>query len=1029
MIEIKSPRILRIILFLIIFLSFSFSAYAKYSGGMGEPDDPYQIASAEDLMLLGESPEDYDKHFILTADIDMDPNLPGRKVFDRAVIAPDTNDVESGFQGTPFTGVFDGNSHTISNLTIEGNEELGLFGQLDSEATIFNLGLEAVHVHGTGTVIGGLVGSNFGAIAGCYVKGSVMGTEFVGGLSGANLVDGTIARCFAACTVQTEGTGGGFVGLNAGYQAPVSAPLGLRTRHVAIISDCYTILVGDSHVSGLLVGQNGKQMGMMEPYYPSVIANCYASFEGSGKIETSGMVGLNYCVYGWPGGVINCFWDAETTGVADIAEGGTPKTTAQMQITDTFLCWGGFGDEPIWTIDQGKDYPRLYWENKSGEVIKPIFLSDFLSGTGSKDDPYLVYTAEELNLVGLGLRDWDRHFMLMADIDLSEYVYSAAMIARDFYDTPSGTYYDSAFTGVFDGNGYTISNLTIVGVDYVGLFRKLGDGAEIKNMGIVDANIMGDSPVGSFVGYNNGGNIFNSFSTGTVSGERDVGGLVGHNMSGSITACHNTGIVSGTRKGVGDIGGLVGENSYEGNIISSYSTGDVSGDQTVGGLVGYNRSGSITGSYNTGSVSGNRHVGGLAGANPWGNITNCSNTGSVSGNFDVGGLVGDNSESISTSFNIGSVSGERNIGGLVGLSRGKSSITISYNTGMVSGDRAVGGLVGRNSGSINSSFSTGKVIGEEEVGGLVGDNADYWEFFKIINDSFWDIENSGQETSDGGIGKTTAEMQDVRTYLDAGWDFVNEAINGTCDYWKMSPGEYPQLSYPVMPEGLGSAEQPYLIRDARDLGTVWSEPTAHYRLEDSIDLSGINWSMAVIPWFGGIFDGNNHIISNLHIQGDKHLGLFGQVQFGAKISNLGVDAFDVNGTGDYVGGLAGDNNGSITACYSSGTAFGDSSVGGLVGYNGGTVTVSYSTGIVTGDRSVGGLVGGSERSNITSSYSIADVSGEWGVGGLVGATYKATITTSYSVGAVTGDEKVGGLVGADNWNNANVTASACLSVR
>ena len=108
--------------------SLSLSAQAKYSGGRGVPDDPYQIATVEDLMLLGDSPEDYDKHFILTADIDLDPNLPGRKVFDRAVIAPDTNDVEGRFQGMSFTGGFDGNGHTISHLTITGVGYLGLFG-------------------------------------------------------------------------------------------------------------------------------------------------------------------------------------------------------------------------------------------------------------------------------------------------------------------------------------------------------------------------------------------------------------------------------------------------------------------------------------------------------------------------------------------------------------------------------------------------------------------------------------------------------------------------------------------------------------------------------------------------------------------------------------------------------------------------------------------------------------------------------------------------------------------------------------
>ncbi len=82
------------------------AAPAQYSGGSGTADDPYQIATAADLIALGETPEDYDKHFILTADIDLDPNLPGRKVFDKAVIA--------GPSGTRFTGVFDGNGHVIS---------------------------------------------------------------------------------------------------------------------------------------------------------------------------------------------------------------------------------------------------------------------------------------------------------------------------------------------------------------------------------------------------------------------------------------------------------------------------------------------------------------------------------------------------------------------------------------------------------------------------------------------------------------------------------------------------------------------------------------------------------------------------------------------------------------------------------------------------------------------------------------------------------------------------------------------------
>ncbi|MCX5645789.1 MAG: hypothetical protein NTZ17_14095 [Phycisphaerae bacterium] len=116
-------------------------ATAKYTGGSGTAQDPYQIATAADLIALGETPADYDKHFLLTADIDLDPKLPGRKVFDKAVIAPDVNETNEWrlFDGTPFTGMFDGNGHTISHLTIKGSYYVGLFGQLGSGAEVKDL--------------------------------------------------------------------------------------------------------------------------------------------------------------------------------------------------------------------------------------------------------------------------------------------------------------------------------------------------------------------------------------------------------------------------------------------------------------------------------------------------------------------------------------------------------------------------------------------------------------------------------------------------------------------------------------------------------------------------------------------------------------------------------------------------------------------------------------------------------------------------------------------------------------------------
>ena len=107
-------------------LFFGHQAEAKYSGGTGEPNAPYQIATAADLIALGEDPNDYDKHFVLTSDIDLNPNLPGRRIFDKAVIAPDTEPAQYNLNGPAFTGVFDGNGHKIFESDYQGRRMVGL---------------------------------------------------------------------------------------------------------------------------------------------------------------------------------------------------------------------------------------------------------------------------------------------------------------------------------------------------------------------------------------------------------------------------------------------------------------------------------------------------------------------------------------------------------------------------------------------------------------------------------------------------------------------------------------------------------------------------------------------------------------------------------------------------------------------------------------------------------------------------------------------------------------------------------------
>ncbi|MFH1883693.1 MAG: GLUG motif-containing protein [Planctomycetota bacterium] len=210
-------------------------------------------------------------------------------------------------------------------------------------------------------------------------------------------------------------------------------------------------------------------------------------------------------------------------------------------------------------------------------------------GTGEANGPYLIYTAEQMNAIGAEPNDWDKHFKLMADVDLSGYT------GKDF--NIIGTSYDNPFTGVFDGNGHTISNFTYASTDTfsIGLFGYVDDpNAQIKNLVLIDPNIDAGTAwgVGSLVGYLDDGTVSNCYvEGGSVSGGEDVGGLVGCNH-GTITRCYTTGSVMGT---ISSVGGLVGTNG--GTIIHCYATGSVTGTTNVSGLVGRNEHGEVTDSF------------------------------------------------------------------------------------------------------------------------------------------------------------------------------------------------------------------------------------------------------------------------------------------------------------------------------------------------------------------------------------------------------------------------------------------------
>jgi filamentous hemagglutinin family protein len=197
-----------------------------------------------------------------------------------------------------------------------------------------------------------------------------------------------------------------------------------------------------------------------------------------------------------------------------------------------------------------------------------------------------------------------------------------------------------------------------------------------------------------------------------------------------------------------------------------------------------------------------------------GSIANVSVQGAVTGKDNTGLLVGDNAGSINSSFVNGRVIGNgSNVGGLVGRNSGSVIDTSSFASVNAASSANVGGLVGNNSNVINTSFATGMVIGASNVGGLIGTNSG------TVSNSYFDTSTTGQTSSSGGTGYTTANMMLQATY--SGFDFANT--------WGIISGKsYPYLKafYPTTPRAISG-----IVETADPLtGTVYSVSNQNLRL-------------------------------------------------------------------------------------------------------------------------------------------------------------------------------------------------------
>ncbi|MFD1177886.1 S-layer homology domain-containing protein [Paenibacillus puldeungensis] len=618
-----------------------------------------------------------------------------------------------------------------------------------------------------------------------------------------------------------------------------------------------------------------------------------------------------------------------------------------------------------------------------------------MSGDGSAGNPYVIMTLQQLDAVR---NDLNAHYILGADIDATETV--SWNDGSGF--APVGSYASDGnshpFTGVFDGQGHVIRNLTMNWPDNnsTGLFANISEDGVVRNVGLEGGSITGGlSFTGSLAGMNYG-SLERSYSSAKVSGKNVVGGLVGYNhIQGKVTYAHANAVVSGNSF----IGGLVGRN--DGGIEFSDASGDVNGDGYVGGLVGNSEGGEISQSYATGNVEGNVNVGGLIGIKLSGSVNNA--------------------------YAIGNVTGQSAVGGLVGNTVDFGPITASYATGAVTGNSYVGGLIGSNNGV-----------------DLVA--------------SYWDTETTGQSNACGydldglckmSSGLSTQQAINQSSYM--GWDFTN--------MWFMVPGSRPFLrsewsneirnGHQLQLMQLNPAAGYKLMEDI-DLGKVLKD---HSRSDLWTTTSEIGLGFVPITSdFAGKLDGQGHTISGLYtnvgigllmnvglfsriaggevrdlqikdseVKGGTQTGMLaGEIGSGAQIQNVHVTGW-VQGM-DHAGGFVGKNSGKISGSSANVQVQGSSEVGGLVGDNsiGGFIEDSYAAGTVKGGYKVGGLVGVNDpMCQIKRSFADADVSGISFVGGLIGRNEGGIVIDTYATGPTSGNDEIGGLVGRNTGSVAN----------
>ncbi len=605
-----------------------------------------------------------------------------------------------------FTGVLDGLGFTVSNLIINrsGADGVGMIGVLDGNGVVRNINLTRAGITGSGNV-GGIVGnigtgrvldSSFsgyingdvnvggiagylrdGAITGASVIGTIHGQTGIGGVVGDNAAAGTVAASHSNATVLADGnTAGGIVGLNNGVVS-TSYATGL-TQGWDIVGG----LVGDnqgrvttSYATGSVNGNNAVG-GLIGRNIVSVDQS-YANATVSGGAGVGGLVGENRGTVNYTYALGNVWAQTDGGGLigANFAS-ELDQNFAMGRVNGNGALGGliGRNDAPIWGTNYwnittagvgraiGIGAPNIIGGLTTAQLARALpmgFSASIWGNAGNNTTPYLLshsgFDTAGTVYLGTDLQPTPRAYGVLLTLEQLQAVRNAVLAAppspppfapgggsgglnyvlgADIDASGAGALNDGAgflpltpdgvvYSGYFNGLGHVIRNLAITsnGFAPAALFSNTFD-AHISNLGLVDVNIHGVAAAAGIVGFlDPSSTIERSFVTGRI-------------VASGTPADPNLEVNDGIAGGLAAISaGLISE---------SWSSADITGGFSVGGLVGAAQSGQIQDSYATGSVTGIDGVGGLIGsANV--SATRVYATGAVraaANSRSVGGLVG-----------------------------------------------------------------------------------------------------------------------------------------------------------------------------------------------------------------------------------------------------------------------------------------------------------------------------------------------------------------------------------------------------